>query len=336
MQTFKKMFLVDNALIVYELWEEHQTMNWKEMFGWGAPPAIFDVTGGVANVYYQDEVFAGFAKIMQKKRDEDSRFFYKMMDWYEEKLAPLQALVQSGKLLTSTKEIQKLYEDFKEAWVGLDISYSTDYIDSVTDEKSRSAEAREKAFGFYIGSDRLIRNSLKQMFPDFGDLASHLSFEEVVKNTIPARAILEKRSEHYIFYKGKIITDVSFEEFCKKENITIEPLHAGLRKHIAGQSAMGGVVKGVVKVLRNGEDAAQIKKGVILVVKNDSPQLIKMLETAAGAVLDAGGYYHSGAIAARALKKPFIYNTQVATIALHDGDMVEVDGGEGVVRVIKK
>jgi pyruvate,water dikinase len=42
------------------------------------------------------------------------------------------------------------------------------------------------------------------------------------------------------------------------------------------------------------------------------------------------------AIVAKKLQKPCVVGTKIATHVLHDGDLVEVDATNGVVRVIEK
>jgi len=49
-------------------------------------------------------------------------------------------------------------------------------------------------------------------------------------------------------------------------------------------------------------------------------------------VTDEGGVTCHAAIIAREMNKPCIIGTKVATKVLKDGDMVEVDGDEGIIR----
>ncbi len=52
----------------------------------------------------------------------------------------------------------------------------------------------------------------------------------------------------------------------------------------------------------------------------------------AGIVTDEGGLISHAAIVARELQKPCIIGTKIATQILMDGDMVEVDANNGIVR----
>ncbi len=52
-------------------------------------------------------------------------------------------------------------------------------------------------------------------------------------------------------------------------------------------------------------------------------------------VTDFGGLTSHAAIIARELKKPCVVGTKFATKVLNDGDEVEVDANQGVVKIIK-
>ncbi|NTU99308.1 hypothetical protein HGA64_04895, partial [Candidatus Falkowbacteria bacterium] len=59
------------------------------------------------------------------------------------------------------------------------------------------------------------------------------------------------------------------------------------------------------------------------------------MKKAAAFVTDEGGVTCHAAILARELKKPCIIGTKIATSVLQDGDLVEVDADNGVVRILK-
>ena len=52
-------------------------------------------------------------------------------------------------------------------------------------------------------------------------------------------------------------------------------------------------------------------------------------------VTDIGGLTCHAAIVAREMKKPCIVGTKIATQVLKDGDIVEVDASNGIVKKIK-
>jgi pyruvate,water dikinase len=76
-------------------------------------------------------------------------------------------------------------------------------------------------------------------------------------------------------------------------------------------------------------------KGQILVAGMTRPDYVSYMEKAAAFVTDGGGILCHAAIIAREMGKPCIVGTQIATKVLKDGDLVEVDAKNGVVRKIE-
>ncbi len=67
-----------------------------------------------------------------------------------------------------------------------------------------------------------------------------------------------------------------------------------------------------------------------------TPDVIIAMKKASAIVTDFGGLTSHAAIVSREFGIPCIVGTKSATQMLKDGDMVEVDAEEGVVRILKK
>ncbi len=67
-----------------------------------------------------------------------------------------------------------------------------------------------------------------------------------------------------------------------------------------------------------------------------TPDYVTAMNKAIGFITDEGGVTCHAAIIAREMKKPCIIGTKNATQILKDGDLVEVDTDNGIVKVIKK
>lgn len=332
MQTYHKAYTVHNTLITYEVWERHQTDGWIARFGTGVAPSIFDVTGGVANVYYHG-VFRIFRDVLSEKQDKDANFFHRMMDEYEAQLETIQSIIAQNQSLSNVKQLIAFTKQFEDAWIGLDLSYMPDYVELDASGERRSAAAREKAFGFYIGADRLIRQTCEALYPDLGDFSWYVTLDEIQNGKIPSREILEARSKHFIYYEGEIITDLTFEDFCKRKQIRTESAYAPLRKEIQGQIGSEGSVSGSAFMLTRAADRNAIKPGSILIAQDLESADLSLLGQASALILDAGSYYHPAILAARALKKPCLFNTRIATMVLQTGDKLKLDGVMGALKL---
>jgi phosphohistidine swiveling domain-containing protein len=108
----------------------------------------------------------------------------------------------------------------------------------------------------------------------------------------------------------------------------------GRIERIEGMAASPGVIAGRVKVVTD-PNAGDLEEGDILVCKSTDPSYGTLFMLAAGVVIDVGAPSSHGAIVARELGIPCVINTRIGTRALKDGDVVRVDGGNGVVNVLE-
>jgi len=104
---------------------------------------------------------------------------------------------------------------------------------------------------------------------------------------------------------------------------------------IKGNIAFGGLVKGKVKIIKKISESNDLCQGEILVASMTDPRYLPAMKKAAAIITDEGGITCHAAIVAREMKKPCIIGTKIATQALKDGDLVEVDADKGVVKILR-
>jgi phosphohistidine swiveling domain-containing protein len=103
---------------------------------------------------------------------------------------------------------------------------------------------------------------------------------------------------------------------------------------ITGFPGAAGVVEGIARVLRTPEDAAQLRDGEILVTTITNIGWTPVFPRAAAVVTDVGAPLSHAAIVARELGIPAVVGCGNATMLLHSGDRVRVDGSNGTVEVL--
>ena len=103
---------------------------------------------------------------------------------------------------------------------------------------------------------------------------------------------------------------------------------------ITGFPGAAGVVEGIARVLRTPEDAAQLGDGEILVTTVTNIGWTPIFPRAAAVVTDVGAPLSHAAIVARELGIPAVVGCGNATMLLHSGDQVRVDGSNGTVEVL--
>jgi phosphohistidine swiveling domain-containing protein len=103
---------------------------------------------------------------------------------------------------------------------------------------------------------------------------------------------------------------------------------------LQGQAASVGVVRGRARILRSLNDGGRLQSGDILVAEATMPAWTPLFAIAAAVVTDVGGVLSHAATTAREYGIPAVVGVSNATAAIRDGELVEVDGGKGSVRVV--
>lgn len=82
--------------------------------------------------------------------------------------------------------------------------------------------------------------------------------------------------------------------------------------------------------------ANELQEGEILVTAMTTPEFLPALKKASAFITDEGGIASHAAITAREMRKPCILGTRIATQVLKDGDFVEVDANQGIIKILPK
>lgn len=110
----------------------------------------------------------------------------------------------------------------------------------------------------------------------------------------------------------------------------------GTATTLTGVPSGRGTARGPARVLTDTDLLHLLRPGDILVCESTSPNWTPVFATIAGCVCDGGGTLSHAAIVGREYGVPTVSACAVATRLIQDGDLVEVDGDRGVVRVIRR
>jgi rifampicin phosphotransferase len=105
---------------------------------------------------------------------------------------------------------------------------------------------------------------------------------------------------------------------------------------VTGFPGAAGVVEGTARVLRQPEDGGRLRDGEILVTTVTNIGWTPIFPRAAAVVTDVGAPLSHAAIVARELGIPAVVGCGNATMLLHSGDRVRVDGGAGTVEILDR
>ncbi len=152
-------------------------------------------------------------------------------------------------------------------------------------------------------------------------------------------SLIKKRKEDYkSFYTLPPFSRLIFsgEEFDKKTK-SVERISKAVsdEKVLSGTPSSAGIVKGeaiVVKDACNPPDT----KGKIIVAKMTDPGWVFLLSNSKGIISEKGSLLSHTAIISRELKIPAVVGVKDAYDLIKDGDMIELDGNTGTIKICEK
>ena len=104
---------------------------------------------------------------------------------------------------------------------------------------------------------------------------------------------------------------------------------------ISGESVSSGIIKGKA-VIMSKPNEKPINKNEILVTKASDPGWIITIMKCGGLILEVGGTLQHGALLCREFNKPCVVSITDAMKIIKDGDLLELDANNGIVKIIKE
>lgn len=114
-----------------------------------------------------------------------------------------------------------------------------------------------------------------------------------------------------------------------------QPPESGSPDVFYGMAGSPGVARGRARIVRSLGEGEALQHGEVLVAPTTAPPWTPLFARAAAIVTDAGGILSHCAVVAREYSIPAVVGTKRATIVLRDGQLVEVDGTSGSVRIVE-
>ncbi len=104
-------------------------------------------------------------------------------------------------------------------------------------------------------------------------------------------------------------------------------------KTLSGVAASQGTARGKARVLSNSDELHRVQPGDILVCESTSPNWTPAFAKIAACVCDGGGTLSHAAVVGREYGVPTVTAVGLSTVAIKDGDEIEVDGNTGSVTI---
>jgi len=180
-------------------------------------------------------------------------------------------------------------------------------------------------------------NLFAKVNPKLKNYTLFMTRQELVKGVkgqkVDWNRIKNRQKEALMITKNGISGEYTFNRI--KKVLDFELSHLEIDKDIKtlkGSIACKGKVEGRVVIVFKSEDYKKIKTGNIVVTPMTKPEIVPYIKNVKGIITNDGGALSHASIISRELKIPCIVGTTYATDILKDGDLVEVDADNGIVR----
>ena len=102
---------------------------------------------------------------------------------------------------------------------------------------------------------------------------------------------------------------------------------------LRGTGASAGTVRAIARVVAGPADFERVAPGEIVVARASNPGWVPLFGIAGGFVTDSGGVLSHAAVVAREFGLPAVVGTGEATSRIADGQVIEIDGSTGLIRL---
>jgi len=277
-------------------WRKYSWLN----FGWTGPSLTLEYFVGCHEGLYRDHaVSARLAKILAKDT---------------ELVASKQTILEKLKLTRKVENLFRLLEDLL-------------FV---------KAHRMDALFMSYEAVQPLLRSIAKDnnlSLPQVYSLDASWLVKMVRNNLVEVNKINEIARYSVQYFDGKkifLLTGHNAKEVANRVKKNLPKIQG--KVELKGETAFPGKVRGRVVIVNLAKEMSKFKRGDILVSSVTDPSLLPIMKKARAFVTNMGGLTAHAAIVARELSKPCVVGTKVATRVLKDGDMVEVDATNGIVR----
>ena len=169
---------------------------------------------------------------------------------------------------------------------------------------------------------KLNINNLSEILKNVGKYTKE-KIENIMKKDCEINEIFEgwKRAPILFDSRGRI--------FFQEKKVSNK------KNELIGDTVSFGKIRGKAKVL-NYVNEKEFNPGEILITKATDPGWTPLIINCGGIVLEVGGMLQHGALVSREFNKPCVVGIENVTQIIKDGEEVEVDAIEGVVRLLDR
>lgn len=288
------------------------------------------------SVWYSREELQDYDTAIVKNILNKYDYFDSVEKSYNEGWNNLLKYISGEIIITRSEDFKDYFDLWKSWWSSMAVIFETvDLFHLPQKIRDRALTLREETQAYADKLDQIFVSSFIRVFPEFKDQVFFFHPEYIFSNNMEVgskRADIFKENGYFVF--GEVLPLSQLDGVLEKNNLMLEKILIENTNTINGFTAYAGKVSGKVKVVSYKNQLGDVENGDILVTEMTSPDFLFALNKCSAFVTDEGGITCHAAIVARELKKPCIIGTRIATKVLKDGDLVEVDANNGIIRIL--
>jgi len=182
-----------------------------------------------------------------------------------------------------------------------------------------------------IGSKLVVKNMLDDK-NDIFFLTMHQVFEYKDIALRPEfKQIIEKNKIFYKSFRNFNKPNEIWESKKSNSQIFANQNDTNILKGISGSA---GYIKGKAVVINSIFEAVDIQENDILVTKSTDPSWTTFFSKISGLVTETGGILSHGAVVSREYGIPAVFGIKNVTSLIKSGNLIEIDGSNGFVRIL--
>jgi rifampicin phosphotransferase len=126
-------------------------------------------------------------------------------------------------------------------------------------------------------------------------------------------------------------------ESVRPPNIPLDFLmpsrHMDLSK-LSGFPVSSGIIEGPCSIIRDFQELKALHRGAIVVCETALPILMRFMPLMGGLIAERGGSLSIASVYARKYAIPAVFGIARLIDAIHNGDVIRIDGSAGTVDII--
>lgn len=338
----KKQFSREKSLIYFCMWDRSDRAGYARFAGHEVQHNLFHLPGSEekVHVYYSDEEMAALFGNIEDRFTRRPQTWQEMVAHLEETWENISPYVERELSIETVEAFLEYFQHLTDWWTAMTVVFFLPDVKSVDEEVRLAALGyRERGEKYteivHRAMETFWRVHLPQELLDVALVVTPEELAALVRREVSLDALKEirKRLEGYGLFNGKVYSLEELQRVLLASNVRLVDDEAdGQISEVRGITAQPGLAVGPARVVIKKADLQRVQMGDVIVAEMTNPDYVPWMKTAAAFVTDEGGMTCHAGIVARELGKPCVVGTKIATKVFRDGEMLEVDATNGIVR----